>query len=183
MPRDSAIAAKETLPFATNPAETNVLLWSMVQMDLSRLPTQPPESRPRRRDRSVIVILSLLLALSIFTYLNFQSVVVEGRSMEPNLQDGERLLITRAFWLFGPPVRDDVIVIREGDEPGAPLMVKRLVGLEGDVIPPGLSPGGIPTVVPPHDIYVVGDNLAISEDSRRFGPIPWTRIVGKVLRR
>jgi signal peptidase I len=182
IPKDSAIAAKETLPFATNLAKANVLLWSMAQIDLSRLHERSPEPTHRKRDRSVIVILVLLLAISIFTYLNFQSVVVQGRSMEPGLRDGDRLLVTRAFWLFGSPQRDDVVVIRERDDPGSPLMVKRVVGLGGDTVPAYLAPGGIPTIVPDKDVYVIGDNLAVSEDSRRFGPVPASRIVGKVVK-
>ena len=36
-----------------------------------------------------------------------------------------------------------------------------------------------PCVVPAHDIWVMGDNRLISEDSRYFGPIPESSVVGR----
>lgn len=146
-------------------------------------PPNPPRSRPVRPNRAFLVTLTLLLGISVFTYLNFQTVVVRGKSMETTLADGERLVVTRAFWLFGAPQRDDIVVLHETDDPQSPLLVKRLVGMGGDVIPSDLGPLGISIVVPEGEAYVVGDNLANSEDSRRFGPVPVERIVGKVLQR
>jgi len=143
----------------------------------------PQKGKHFRANRGFLAILTLLLGISIFTYLSFQTVVVKGKSMETTLFEGDRLLVTHAFWLFGPPRRDDLVILHEGDDPQSPLIVKRLVGLGGDRIPSQLSPYGISVVVPPGDAYVVGDNLANSEDSRRFGSVPISRIVGKVLRR
>ena len=152
----------------------------MTLIDLSRV--SPPEvPHPERRRAASIAILIMLLALSVFTYLNFQTVVVEGRSMEPNLHTGERLLVTRAFWLFGAPSRDDVVVIRDSEGPHAGFLIKRVVALPGDWIPGSIAPGRMPMMVPPGHVFVLGDNLAESDDSRRFGPIPVVRILGKVV--
>ncbi len=153
----------------------------MTLIDLSRV--SPPEAPPGpdRQRAATIVILVLLLALSIFTYLNFQTVVVEGRSMEPNFHSGERLLVTRAFWLFGEPGREDVVVIRDSDGPHSGFLIKRIVALPGDWIPGSLAPSRAPMVVPPGHVFVLGDNLAESDDSRRFGPVPVVRILGKVI--
>ncbi len=159
-----------------------VLLCEMKLIELSRV--SPPElpPRPERRRPAPIVTLVLLLALSVFTYLNFQTVVVEGRSMEPNFHSGERLLVTRAFWLFGEPNRDDVVVIRDNEGPHAGFLIKRVVALPGDWVPGSLAPGRMPMMVPPGHVFVLGDNLAESDDSRRFGPVPVVRILGKVVR-
>ena len=158
-----------------------VLLCEMTLIDLSRV--SPPEvpPRPQRHRAPSIVILVLLLALSVFTYLNFQTVVVEGRSMEPNFHSGERLLVTRAFWLFGEPSRDDVVVIRDNEGPHPGFLIKRVVALPGDWVPGSIAPGRTPMVVPPGHVFVLGDNLAESDDSRRFGPVPISRILGKVV--
>ncbi len=37
----------------------------------------------------------------------------------------------------------------------------------------------VPCVVPHHDIWVMGDNRTLSEDSRWFGPIPESSVVGR----
>ncbi|HEX8805438.1 MAG TPA: signal peptidase I, partial [Candidatus Aquilonibacter sp.] len=35
--------------------------------------------------------------------------------------------------------------------------------------------------VPPDDVYVLGDNRAVSEDSRAFGPVPDGALTGKAI--
>ena len=58
-------------------------------------------------------------------------------------------------------------------------MVKRIIGLEGDVVRTR-KPYPYPTVkVPPGHVWVEGDNLAHSRDSRFFGPIPMALITGR----
>jgi signal peptidase I len=39
----------------------------------------------------------------------------------------------------------------------------------------------VPCKVPAHDIWVMGDNRVISEDSRYFGPIPQSSVVGRAV--
>lgn len=125
----------------------------------------------------------LFLLLALFFGKNFQVVVVQGKSMEPTFHDQQVVIVTRTYWLFGPIERGDVVVIRRGEE----LLIKRVVALPGDEIPPEYLPDpeslpdpGIARKVKPGHLYVVGDNLEHSEDSRTLGPIPFEEIVGKV---
>lgn len=132
------------------------------------------------KDRNYFRLLVLLMIfglLAVIFVLNFQVAVVSGKSMEPTYHDRERLLITTAYWLFGPIQAGDIVVIRrEGD-----LLIKRVAALPGEPIP---DAGGFyapyeQAVVPEKYIYVLGDNREHSEDSRSFGPVPIDQVIGK----
>ena len=99
---------------------------------------------------------------------------------------------------FGEPERGDVVVFRwPRDE--RQYFVKRVIGLPGDEIrirrgevyrngellnePYVERPSGetiVERVVPEGQYYVLGDNRAQSDDSRRWGGVPEENIVGRV---
>jgi nickel-type superoxide dismutase maturation protease len=82
--------------------------------------------------------------------------LVQGPSMSPTLRHGDAILVVRTS-----RVRPgDVVVARFADVPG--LVVKRAVRVDGA------------------GWWVEGDNQAVRDDSRRYGP---ARIVGRVLLR
>ena len=62
---------------------------------------------------------------------------VPSASMEPNLRDGDRILVRRSFdstdQLAARLDRGDVLVFRS-PRPGAPLVVKRVIALPGESI-------------------------------------------------
>jgi signal peptidase I len=92
---------------------------------------------------------------------------------------------------------------RLGLTPRNDVLVKRVIGLPGDhielrdghvyvggrlLLEPYLRPGtetlavGSPTlVVPPHEIWVLGDNRSDSDDSRYFGPVRVHSIIGRAI--
>jgi signal peptidase I len=95
---------------------------------------------------------------------------VEGPSMEPAYRHGERLLVNRLAYLRRPPAPGDVVVIRDPEHPFR-LLLKRVAQAPDG---PGVQPDGV---------YVLGDNAPQSRDSRQFGPVPRSAMVGKVWRR
>ena len=106
--------------------------------------------------------------------------VVDGASMHPTFnRDGpafrDRILLNR---LYRQLDRGDVVVLRspspkEGDQ----LLIKRIVGLEGDRV--ALQSGG-ECVVPSGQVWVEGDNKVVSRDSRRFGPVDLSLVEARV---
>ncbi|HXX90516.1 MAG TPA: nickel-type superoxide dismutase maturation protease [Acidimicrobiales bacterium] len=119
---------------------------------------------PPGRDGHVarwIVLAGLAAALvAAVAVLRPRRVVVAGRSMEPDLRDGDRLVVVRARRL----APGDVVAVRDPRDPRR-LLVKRVTSMVGD------------------DVMVHGDNPAASTDSRAFGPVSRRAVVGRVVRR
>jgi signal peptidase I len=124
-----------------------------------------------------------VLAITIFMFFNFKTVVVTGNSMEPTYTNKERVLVSKAYWLVGDIRQKDVIVFRD---PSGEEVIKRVYGLPGDKIdffntPEEWNISSGEYVVPTGKYYVIGDNREVSEDSRKFGPIELKQILGKVI--
>lgn len=149
------------------------------------------------------LVVAVLIAWGIHQFL-FQQYVVDGRSMVPALQNGDRLLVDKIPYDLGPPKRGDVIVFRAPAEYAGPqgeYWVKRVIGLPGDTVavkhghlildgrrvpetfingPMDPSKDSGPFKVPPGTVFVMGDNRNLSFDSRYVGPIADSQIVGRV---
>jgi signal peptidase I len=133
----------------------------------------------------------------------YQPVVVQGRSMQPTLKDGQLVWMNRQHYRWHTVRPDDIVifrherytyikrvyatagntvkVLRSGDggnclvdSLGPPAQMKRILQRQ-----PSL--GRVENVrIPPRCVFVVGDNANNSLDSRDFGPIPAREIVGYV---
>lgn len=142
------------------------------------------EGRQRKLFTGFGVALLFLLAFAVFFQTSFQTVVVSGDSMEPTFRDGQRLLVCRAYWLVGQIRRNDIVVIRGQDGKG--FLIKRVHRLGGEVVDFMNVPDNWRIThgefrVPKDHLYVIGDNYAVSEDSRKYGPVPLSRVIGKVV--
>ena len=128
-----------------------------------------------------------VLIFAVFFLLNFTTVVVSGYSMFPTFKTGRRLLATKAYWLVGPLKHDDIVVVRELDpNTGSGYFIKRVYRLAGETvdmvnIPRTWKLAQGPYKVPSGSVYVLGDNREVSSDSREFGAVPLSRIIGKVV--
>jgi signal peptidase I len=142
-----------------------------------------PIKRPTRIRGFTVFLLSILGIVLVF-YPFFKMAVVKGESMIPTLHPGQRVLTSHAYWLVGRVRVNDIIVLKE--EKSQDYFIKRVVGLPGDKIPWSNGPMNWPIdkdqyVVPEGRIYVMGDNLNHSDDSRKFGAFLQSNILGKVL--
>ncbi len=142
---------------------------------------------------------AMVLLVLLFTFL-FRVSGVEGGSMEPTLQEGERLLLSMHFY---EPDYDDIVVIdRYTQEP----IIKRVIALEGDRIRIDEATGVVyrndvpldeayvtemtapkdivgEVTVPAGHIFVMGDHRSVSKDSRsqEIGMVDVEDVVGKAI--
>jgi len=118
-------------------------------------------SRPH--DGALIVLLGAAFAAAGLLGLGSRRLTrleVEGVSMVPELAPGDRVLV----WRTRDVRVGDLVAIRDPDDPSL-VLVKRVTACDRS------------------SIRVEGDNPGASRDSRHFGPLPLTAVIGKVLTR
>ena len=154
-----------------------------------------------------VVIISLAIIIPIRTFV-IQPFYVKGASMEPNFYDHEYLIVDEISYRFKAPKRGDIVVFRYPKNPQE-YFIKRIIALpeekikiedgevyifnnefkEGFTLDESYLSESLKTysisselVELSHDeYYVLGDNRNSSKDSRSFGPIDKSFIIGKVL--
>jgi inner membrane protease subunit 1 len=120
-----------------------------------------------------------------------------GASMLPTLAySGDWVLVSplpyrRPFQPFIPPKRGDIVVAEKPTNQEI-IVCKRVIGLPGDLVEVevrrdvgmGRKKGqGQWVRVPKGSVWLAGDNLCASTDSRDYGPVPLAMVKGKVLAR
>ncbi len=162
----------------------------------------------RALDFLLYLVLIVLIVFSIRTVL-IDLVRVDGRSMLDTLNDGEIMLVDRTAYAFRTPTYGEIVLCYYPDDYYTSQdvkyasRVKRVVAVAGDTIETidgevyvngekidesYLSAERIGgqyiarQTIPEGCVYVLGDNRAVSRDSRytTVGPIPLYRVVGKV---
>lgn len=116
----------------------------------------------------------VVLAAAVFVV--FQYVIgitfVSGVSMEPTLMDGELVVFYRLDQEYQ---KGDVVIIRNEDNLE---YIKRIAAMEGELVEQGEEENAYE--VPEDSVYVLGDNLENSRDSREFGAVGINEIAGRV---
>jgi len=144
---------------------------------------------------AIAIILAVLIRLFIF-----QPFYIPSGSMEPNLQIGDRIIVSKLTYRFSEPQRGDVIVFKFPLDPSRDF-VKRAVALGGETVaisdstlyidgqpvpeqylPPDLRFGDFgPREIPQDHYLMLGDNRNSSDDSRMWGALQEDYIVGKAV--
>jgi signal peptidase I len=126
-------------------------------------------------------------------------VVVHDHSMEPTFGPGDRLLVDPGAYRTESIARGDLVVIEDPAQADRRLL-KRVVGVAGDFvrvsrdgtervarpIPEGATApeGGFEELeVPSGHVFVLSDRPANTRDSRQFGSVPVSMVLGRVWRR
>lgn len=155
---------------------------------------------------SIVTLLSLSVLSYLFvTHFIFQSVQVQGPSMYPTLLNGNFYWLDRLAYEIRKPQQGDIIALK--DPSGHGFDVKRIIALptdsvyitggkvyiNGKLLKEPYLPQKLKTFAyadRPNEMFclardqffVMGDNRGNSCDSRTFGAIPKSLILGKVLR-
>lgn len=160
-----------------------------------------PSHRGEMLARRLLVPL-LILATAVFLvfYVFFDSVQVDGDSMDPTLFNGDHLLITKQY---ANPARGDIVVTRDDVRAfGGEGIVKRVLALPGDTVSvvddvvyvngrreakrdlllDSHDPANVDDYhVPAGYVFLVGDNRPVSLDSRMYGAVSLDVIDGKAV--
>jgi signal peptidase I len=154
--------------------------------------------------KAILIAGVLVLIIRFFI---FQPFIVEGPSMHPNFQSGERLIVNKLIYTIRHPHRGEVLVFHA---PDGRDYIKRVIALPGETIKiennrvyvnhqeipepyihsaveENLKKGVIynmpfpETKVPEGTVFAMGDNRLNSSDSRmeNVGPVPFNKIVGR----
>lgn len=168
-------------------------------------------SRGRRiaTEWGVVLCVAALVAVGLRSFV-LQAFYVPSGSMVPTLQVGDRILVDKFLFSPGSLHDGDVIVFGRPpgdtagvcDDPTATDLVKRIVATPGQTVKsvgntivvdghaqpePYLAPGTqlgraiTPQRVPAGRYFVLGDNRFESCDSRYWGTVKATTIVGRVV--
>ncbi|MBR3714591.1 MAG: cofactor-independent phosphoglycerate mutase [Clostridia bacterium] len=193
--------------------EKDAIVWNRFESE------EPAESKKAGGSRSLgsmlfdwidVITISLVVAIMIMSFL-FRNSPVIGTSMQPTLDQGDVLIISRTLF---EPEQGDIVIIQEEGEPWEPL-VKRIIAVGGQTIKIDYSTGlvyvdGQPLEedyileltqifqhegdfcvpdddgiwegkVPEDHFFVLGDNRIVSKDSRAIGYVSRNQIVGEAV--
>ncbi len=146
----------------------------------------------------LVILLAFCLSVLIRVYV-VQPYRVEMTSMLETLYPNDLVLVDKLTYRFTSPKRGEVVVFTPPNNL-SDKYIKRVIGLPGERIeirngktyingkpldepyiytPMEYDYG--PVEIPEGTVFVMGDNRGVSLDSRSFGPIEITRIVGRAL--
>jgi signal peptidase I len=152
---------------------------------------------------ALIVVLAIGLAVSVQAYA-VKPYRIPSESMEPTLQVGDQVIVDRFSHHLGaePDVGD--IVVFHPPTATSETFIKRVVGVSGDRIAvrdgrvvrngePQEEPYARPcgdgancdmpraVTIPDGHVYVLGDNRGASQDSRFWGSVPVSDVIGEAV--
>ena len=144
------------------------------------------------------VLLGVLLAIATTLFV-MQGFCVSGACMQPHLFTGERVLANKLTYHLSAPRRGEIVIF-EYPKDITQIYVKRVIGLPGETV--AIQNGLVsingqllsepyktyeahgdmaPHFVPSGQYFVMGDNRDASDDSRYWGDLPRTDIVGQTI--
>ena len=150
--------------------------------------------------RAIMREMTIVVIVVGFMNIVLPRSVVQGRSMEPSLESGNRLAGSPIPYWFGQPQHGDVVMLHPVEEDGD-YLVKRIIGVPGDLIritdgrvfingtpidesyinEPCFSCRNMSLLLGESEYYVMGDNRNHSYDSRNYGAITEDKIMAKVI--
>ena len=151
-------------------------------------------------------LMCMLLVVMLLFLVVFRVILVTGDSMFATLWDGDYLLLVSELFCGDPEPGDIVVISKQSFDEGKPI-VKRVIATEGQTVDIDFESGTVyvdgkalrepyihnettneegtefPLTVAENCIFVMGDNRAVSLDSRspQIGQIDRREVLGKAL--
>lgn len=76
------------------------------------------------------LLIAIVLVFIVKTFL-FAPIVVDGPSMQPNLENGDHMIVNRINYLINDPKRFDIVVFHATEDKD---YIKRIIGLPGETV-------------------------------------------------
>jgi signal peptidase I len=161
------------------------------------------------RYKNIPIVFFLALATFFFVNYFFSFHIIQGVSMLPTLGTGDLVLIDNVSLKWDQVYRGDIIAFIDVRSEKQPKLVKRVIGLPYETVTVSTTTGSIfvqsidknvyilhdggkleldnkvipgpGTVLGPLDYFLVGDNKGYSQDSRKFGTVQPSEMIGRVL--
>jgi len=171
---------------------------------------EPDRKRSNRKRRvaiewTVIIVIAVLASFFFRTFV-FQTFYIPSPSMNPTLWKGDRIVVNKLSVEFGTINIGDIVVFKAppdvAKDCGDPVtdLVKRVIGLPGDrlyskgntiyvngkpldqkwTVWPTLGVPIAAITVPAGHYFMMGDWHSNSCDSRTWGTVPRSDLIGKV---
>jgi signal peptidase I len=173
--------------------------------------TEHPTDTPVKEEHPLteIVRFSLIAILIVIPIRMFiaQPFIVSGASMDETFHSGEYLIVDQLSYYFEQPKRGEVVIFKYPRDPSK-YFIKRVIGVPGDTLtidgntvsitneanPNGyvldepyiksMRPGAsLSETLGEHEYFVMGDNRDQSSDSRTWGVLQESYIVGRAFLR
>jgi signal peptidase I len=164
----------------------------------------PPRVRVGRR--AAVGTLALVAGVAVIRTFVAGVAYIPSESMGDTLRISDRVLVDKLTYRFRAPRYGEVVLASipsAGPGEATPvILTKRVVGLPGDRIEcrdgslyrndapveerylsPGATTQCAATTVAPDHVYLIGDNRVVSRDSRHFGPVAESDLIGHVAAR
>ena len=184
-------------------------MWKKKAQEAQQQEGQDAASQKKEEGRDLYewaqaLVCSVLAVVLLFTFV-IRLIGVDGHSMVPTLQDGDRLLVLNAM-LDNDYEYGDIVVLRKDTFLEEPI-VKRVIATEGQTVDIDFVSGAVyvdgelleedyineptyveegtefPLTVPEGSIFVMGDNRNHSSDSRSsdLGTVDTRYVIGKAV--
>ena len=168
------------------------------------------EKEPRNWKQSVLLyvhdLMCMLLVVMLLFLVVFRVILVTGDSMFTTLWDGDYLLLVSELFCGDPEPGDIVVISKQSFDDGSPI-VKRVIATQGQTVDIDFESGTVyvdgqalrepyihnettneegtvfSLTVAENCIFVLGDNRAVSLDSRspQIGQIDRREVLGKAI--